>query len=124
MIKDAKFGASTDVADVSWNTPVAVFGWPTYPLGVNLHTWAVTACGGTSIGDKGSLAAAAILAAVGYELLTEPELRTKAKEELKRRLDGRKYQAVQNMDLQEMREVSARCQKAMGDEYVSGAAVK
>lgn len=38
-----------------------------------------------------------------------------------RRLDGRKYQAVQNMDLQEMHEVSARCQKAMGDEYVSGA---
>lgn len=124
MIQDAKFGASSDVADVSWNTPVAVFGWPTFPLGVNLHTWAVTACGGTSIGDKGSLAAAAILAAVGHELLTEPELRTKAKEELKRRLDGRKYQAVQNMDLQEMREASARCQKAMGDEYVSAAAVK
>jgi aminobenzoyl-glutamate utilization protein B len=124
MIKDAKLGGSTDVADVSWNTPVAVFGWPTYPLEVNLHTWAVTACGGTSIGDKGSLAAAAILAAVGYELLTEPELRTKAKDELKRRLDGRKYQAVQNMDLQEMHEVSARCQKAMGDEYVSGAALR
>jgi hypothetical protein len=48
-------------------SPVAVFGWPTYPLGLNLHTWAVTACGGTSIGDKGTLAAAATLAAVGYE---------------------------------------------------------
>jgi aminobenzoyl-glutamate utilization protein B len=47
-------------------SPVAVFGWPTYPLGLNLHTWAVTACGGTSIGDKGTLAAAT-LAAVGYE---------------------------------------------------------
>jgi hypothetical protein len=98
-----------------------VFGWPTYPLGVNLHTWAVTACGGTSIGDKGSLASAAILAAVGYELLTEPELRTKAQEEWKRRLDGRKYQAVQNMDLGEWQEVSARCQKGLNDEYVSGA---
>jgi metal-dependent amidase/aminoacylase/carboxypeptidase family protein len=87
-IEDAKFGASSDVADVSWNTPVAVFGWPTFPLGVNLHTWAVTACGGTSIGDKGSLAAAAILAAVGFELLSEPELRTKAKEELKRQLEA------------------------------------
>lgn len=122
-IKDATLGASTDVADVSWNTPVAVFGWPTYPPGVNLHTWAVTACGGTSIGDKGSLAAAAILAAVGYELLTEPELRTEANAELKRRLDGRKYQAVQNMDLGELEEVSTRCQKGMGDEYVSDATV-
>ena len=121
MINDAKLGGSTDVADVSWNTPVAVFGWPTYPLGVNLHTWAVTACGGTSIGDKGSLAAAAILAAVGYELLTEPELRTKARQEWKQRLEGRRYEAVQNMDPGALREVGARCQKGMGDEYVSGA---
>jgi hypothetical protein len=84
----------------------------------------LTACGGTSIGDKGSLAAAAILAAVGCELLTEPELRTKAKEELKRRLDGRKYQAVQNMELGDLQEVSVRCQKGMGDEYVRGGAVR
>ena len=113
-IKDAKLGGSTDVADVSWNAPVAVFGWPTYPLGVNLHTWAVTACGGTSIGDKGSLASAAILAAVGYELLTEPELRTKAREEWKKRLDGRKYQAVQNMELGELQEVRRSMPKRNG----------
>jgi hypothetical protein len=55
--------------------------------------------------------------------LTEPELRTKAQEEWKRRLDGRKYQAVQNTDLGGLREVSARCQKAMGEDYVSGIAV-
>ncbi len=123
FIEEAKLGGSTDVADVSWNTPVAVFGWPTYPLGVNLHTWAVTASGGTSIGDKGSLAAAEILAAVGYELLTEPELRTAAKEEWKQRLDGRQYQAVQNMDLTELLDISPRCQKGMNDEYVSGTEV-
>ncbi|XZE18182.1 amidohydrolase [Pirellulaceae bacterium SH449] len=120
FIEDAKLGGSTDVADVSWITPVAVFGWPTIPLGVNLHTWAVTACGATSIGDKGSLASAAILAAVGYELMTEPELLKAAKEEWKQRLDGRKYQAVQNMDLTELQEISTRCQKAMNDEYLSG----
>ena len=72
--------ASSDVADVSWNTPVAVFGWPTYPLGLNLHTWAVTACGGTSIGDKGTLAAAAILAAVGYERAANGDRRMAAKD--------------------------------------------
>jgi len=120
FIEEAKLGGSTDVADVSWNTPVAVFGWPTFPVGVNLHTWAVTACGGTSIGDKGSLASAAILAAVGYELLAEPELLTAAQEEWKQRLDGRKYQAVQNMDLTELLKISPRCQKGMNDEYVSG----
>ena len=29
MIKDAEFGRSTEVADVSWITPVAVADWPT-----------------------------------------------------------------------------------------------
>jgi aminobenzoyl-glutamate utilization protein B len=62
-------GGSTDVADVSWNAPVGVFVWPTLPLGVGLHTWAVTACGGMSIGLKGTTGAATIIAATGYDLV-------------------------------------------------------
>ena len=64
-------GGSTDVADVSWNTPTGVFVMPTLPLGVGLHTWPVTACGGMSIGLKGALAAAAVMTATGYDLLTD-----------------------------------------------------
>jgi aminobenzoyl-glutamate utilization protein B len=120
MVNEVKVGGSSDVADVSWITPVVLFGWPTLPLGVSLHSWAVTACGGMSIGDKGTLAAATILAAVGFDLLTEPDLRKAAKEELKTRLDGRSYVAVLNSDPNESDENLRRFAKGLGEEAFSG----
>jgi aminobenzoyl-glutamate utilization protein B len=120
FIKDKSVGGSTDVADVSWVTPVAIFGWPTLPLGVSLHSWPVTACGGMSIGDKGSLAAATILAAAGFDLMTEPELRAEAQGELQRRLAGRKYSPVLNYDPAAEGEASKRFGKGPGEEAVGG----
>jgi aminobenzoyl-glutamate utilization protein B len=120
FIKDRSVGGSSDVADVSWKTPVALFGWPTHPIGVSAHTWAVTACGGMSIGDKASLASAAILAAVGLDLLQEPELRKVAKEELQKRLNGRKYTATLNGDPQTVDESARRFGKGPGEEAISG----
>jgi aminobenzoyl-glutamate utilization protein B len=119
LLKEVKVGGSSDVADVSWNTPVVLFGWPTHPLGVSAHTWAVTACGGMSIGDKASLASAAILAAIGYDLLTEPDLRKAARQELTRRLDGRKYRAVQNINPTTWDEAARRFGKGPGEEALS-----
>jgi aminobenzoyl-glutamate utilization protein B len=119
LLKEVRVGGSSDVADVSWNTPTLLFGWPTLPLGVSLHSWAVTACGGMSIGDKGSLAAATILAAVGYDLLTDATLRSEIKGEWKKRLDGRKYVGVLSLDLTGDDEVARRFGKAPGDEALS-----
>ncbi len=81
-------GGSSDVGDISWVVPTGLFGWPTLPLGVSLHTWPVTACGGMSIGDKASLATARILAGAGHDLMTQPALLAQAKADfLKRRGD-------------------------------------
>ncbi len=120
FVKDAKMGGSSDVADVSWITPTIMFGWPTHPIGVSTHTWVVTACGGMSIGDKASVASAAILAAVGFDLLTEPEFRKAAKDELTKRLDGRKYVAVQNIDPKTWDETARRFRKGPSDEALTG----
>ena len=84
-------GGGTDVGDVSWNTPTIAFGFPTLPLGVGLHTWPVTACGGMSIGVKGAVAAAAIMAATGYELLTDAELRESARADFEKRKGSIQY---------------------------------
>lgn len=91
FLNDLSSGGSTDVGDVSWKVPVGQFAWPSLPLGVSLHTWAVTACGGMSIGDKASVNAATILAACGFELMTEPELRAAALADHKKRLGEQKY---------------------------------
>ncbi len=84
-------GGGTDVGDVSWNTPTGVFGFPTSPVGVGLHTWPVTACGGMSIGVKGAVAAAVIMAATGYELLTDAELRESARADFEKRKGSIQY---------------------------------
>ena len=86
-----KVGGSSDLGDVSKVTPLGVFGWPTAGLGTSLHTWAITACGGMSIGDRASLDTARILAGAGYDLMTDESLRAAAKEDLARRMEGKSY---------------------------------
>jgi aminobenzoyl-glutamate utilization protein B len=58
---------------------------PTMPLGVPLHTWPVTACGGMSIGKKGALAATEVLTRMALDLLTDEELRAAARSDFARR---------------------------------------
>jgi aminobenzoyl-glutamate utilization protein B len=91
IIGEITAGGSTDVADISWITPVGIFGWPTLPLGVSLHTWPVTACGGMSIGDKASLNTARIMAGAGFDIMTTPALVAAAKADLAKRRAGRPY---------------------------------
>jgi aminobenzoyl-glutamate utilization protein B len=83
--KEITAGGSTDVGDISYITPVGIFGWPTVPLGTSLHTWAVTACGGMSIGEKGAISSARIMAGLGYDIMTDADLRSAAKADLERR---------------------------------------
>ncbi len=84
-------GGSSDVADVSWNTPTMGVVMPTTPLGVSMHTWPVTACGGTSIGVKGAVAAAQVLALMALDVFTDEELRDAARADFERRTDGFEY---------------------------------
>jgi aminobenzoyl-glutamate utilization protein B len=84
-------GGSSDVADVSWNTPTMGVVVPTAPLGVSMHTWPVTACGGTSIGVKGALAAAQVLGLTALDVLTDAALRDAARADFERRTEGFEY---------------------------------
>lgn len=85
FLHDISAGASSDVGDVSYQVPCGLFAWPTLPLHVGLHTWPVTACAGMSIGDKASLATARILAGAGFDLMTDPALRTAARADFQSR---------------------------------------
>lgn len=93
FVESASAGGASDLGDVSHIVPLGVFAWPTLPLGVGLHTWPVTACGGMSIGDKASLAAARILAAAGFDLMTDPALREAAKADQRARRGDRAYRS-------------------------------
>ena len=88
---EVAIGGSSDVADVSWNTPTMGVVLPTAPIGVSMHTWPVTACGGTSIGLKGAIAAAEVLALTALDVFTDADLRSAARADFDRRTEGFEY---------------------------------
>jgi aminobenzoyl-glutamate utilization protein B len=93
FLKDISAGGSTDIGDISYQVPAGVFGWPTLPLGIGLHTWPVTACAGMSIGDKASLNTARIMAAAGFDLMTDAALRASVKADFVKRRGTRPFQS-------------------------------
>jgi len=76
---------STDVGDVSWLVPTVGFSTATWVPGTPAHSWQAVAAGGMSIGHKGTLMAAKVLAATGQELFSNQNIINAAQIELKRR---------------------------------------
>ena len=65
--------ASSDVGDVSQILPTNFFTAVTWPFGCVAHLWQITAFSGHSIGEKGALFAAKVMAGTAYDLLTNPD---------------------------------------------------
>jgi len=87
-------GGSTEVGDVSWNVPTMGSVFSAWPLNIPPHQWGCTACHGMSIGHKAVIQAAHVLAAMGLDLMTQPDLVKAAKAEFDKRTAGRKYKSL------------------------------
>lgn len=74
---------STDVGDVSWLTPTAQVSIVTWPSGCPGHSWQVVSCGKSRIAHEGILLAARVLAGAVADLMTDPRLLHKAREEFR-----------------------------------------
>ncbi|NJB70480.1 aminobenzoyl-glutamate utilization protein B [Saonia flava] len=79
---EARAYGSTDVGDVSFTVPTAGMGTATWIPGTPAHSWQAVAAGGTSIGKKGMMVAAKTLTLTAIDILKDPSLIVKAKEEL------------------------------------------
>jgi aminobenzoyl-glutamate utilization protein B len=86
------YTGSTDVGDVSQITPLSMLHTACVPVGAPGHNWAFTASVGSSIGHKGMLHAAKIMAATAFDLYTEPEHLKKARAEFNAARNGKPYQ--------------------------------
>ncbi len=84
---------STDVGDVSWVTPLAQFATTCTILGTPGHSWQLVAQAGMSIGHKGMLYAAKVLALASFELFTNPELVLQAKSEFNKKITRTPYKS-------------------------------
>lgn len=94
LAPEAILYGSTDVADVSWITPTVQCTTACFVMGTPLHTWQVVSVGKTSIGHKGMLYAAEIMARTAISCMENPHVIVEAKEELKMRLNGERYTSL------------------------------
>ncbi len=76
---------STDVGDVSWQTPAAQIHCCAFVSGSPGHSWQNVSAGGTSLGHKALLQAGKILAGAAVDLYEKPEILRAAREEFKKR---------------------------------------
>ncbi len=82
---DAAFSpGSTDVGDVSWQTPTVQIHVASYPNATPGHSWQIVSCGKTEIGHKAVLCAGKVLAATAIDLLSSPETLASAKAEFEK----------------------------------------
>ena len=72
---------STDVGDVSWQTPTAQVIVAAWPAGVPGHSWQIVSCGKTSLAHKALNCAGKVIASAAIELINDPALLQKAKDE-------------------------------------------
>jgi aminobenzoyl-glutamate utilization protein B len=84
---------STDVGDVSWITPLSMLSTACFPTAAPGHSWANTAAAGTSIGHKGMMHAARIMALVGIDLYADPAHLEHARKEFAERTSGKPYRS-------------------------------
>ena len=108
-------GGSTDVADVGWQTPTMEFSTAALVLGAPGHSWQTVACSGTSLGHKSLIFAAKTMAGATIDLLTKPDLLTKAKEEHSKKMQGRTYRCAIPNDVEPPLSIAnAAAEKFMG----------
>ena len=79
---------STDVGDVSWQTPTAQIQVAAWPNGCPGHSWQNVSCDRTDIGHKAAVHAGKVLSAAAIDLFNEPAVLEAAKAEFCRRTAG------------------------------------
>ena len=92
--KPGAMKGSTDVGDISWFVPTSGIGTACFPYESPGHSWQNVAAVGSSIGNKGLLVAAKVLAASAIALYENPELIEPARRALREQLKGRTYRTL------------------------------
>lgn len=81
---NAFHAGSTDVGDVSWQTPTGQIHTATWPNGAPGHSWQNVSIGRTDIGRRAALHAGKVLAAAAIDLYEDPALLETARAEFEK----------------------------------------
>jgi aminobenzoyl-glutamate utilization protein B len=89
-----KSKGSTDVGDISWHVPTMGLRTTCFPSGSPGHCWQNVASIGSTIGEKGTVYAAQLLAASAIELLQRPDIVAAAKADFQTRMKEKPYTSL------------------------------
>jgi len=89
-----------DTSEFSWNAPYASPWIAMGPENAGWHHWGVTMCAAGSMGQKSLDKAAQVISLSAMDLLLDPEIIRRAKEEFKERLNGESYKCLLPDDYQ------------------------
>ena len=89
--KDFVSPGSSDMGDMSWYAPCSMLQTATWASRAAAHSWGVVATGRTSIGHKGMMYAAKVMALSAAELVTSPEILERAQEEFRAVIERNPY---------------------------------
>ena len=85
---------STDVGDISWFVPTCGLRVSCFAADSPGHSWQNVACIGSTIGEKGTITAAKVLAVSALDLLEKPDVLTAAREDFAKRMESKKYTSL------------------------------
>ncbi|MDE2775518.1 MAG: amidohydrolase [Chloroflexota bacterium] len=82
---------SSDMGDMSWYAPCSMLQTATWASRAAAHSWGVVASGRTSIGHKGMMYAAKVMALAAAELVASPQLLERAQAEFRAVIERSPY---------------------------------
>lgn len=85
---------STDVGDISWHVPTCGLRVACFAADSPGHSWQNVACIGSTIGEKGTITAAKVLAVSALDLLEKPDVLAAAREDFAMRMTSKKYTSL------------------------------
>lgn len=85
---------STDVGDISWFVPTSGLRVACFAADAPGHSWQNVACIGSTIGEKGTITAAKVLAVSALDLLENPDALSAAREDFAKRMESKKYSSL------------------------------
>ena len=91
MMSEAAMPGSTDVGDASWIAPTVQLLAACYPSGTTAHSWQWVASGKSSILHKGLIYAGKVMAMTALDVINDPTIAARAKDEQGQRLAGERY---------------------------------
>jgi aminobenzoyl-glutamate utilization protein B len=89
--KDYVSPGSSDMGDMSWYAPCSMLQTATWASRAAAHSWGVVATGRTSIGHKGMMYAAKVMALAAAELIMSPEVLERAQAEFRAAIERSPY---------------------------------